>query len=242
MVIIHYHIFKNAGTSVDLMLQRNFTRQWTEAEFPLLNKDAHANSRLVEDFLRERPHLLALSSHTAQLPLPKLDREIFPILFLRHPLDRLMSAYTFERMQQANTHGAQLAKKHDFSGYVRELLANPSFRQARNFQTQRLAAAEPPERGSERERALRVLDSLPFVGLVEAYGRSVESLCRLLAPHFPGFQQLLAHENRTPGRDKSLEKRIDAIRNSLPDVLFEDLAQANSDDFTIYEMVKSKYS
>ena len=120
MVIIHYHIFKNAGTSLDLMLERNFAQQWTEAEFPPRDKDGLSNSRLVEDFLREHPNLLALSSHTAQLPLPKLEREVFPIVFIRHPLDRLMSAYAFERVQKADTHGARLAKQHDFAGYVRE--------------------------------------------------------------------------------------------------------------------------
>jgi hypothetical protein len=242
MLIIHYHIFKNAGTSLDVMLRNNFGDRWAEAEFDEAKPSEYTNSARVTEFLRERPDLVTLSSHTAQLPLPQLKREILPVFFIRHPLDRLKSAYAFERVQEADTHGALLAKDHDFAGYVRHLLGDPRFRQARNFQTRRLADFEPPERGSERERALRALDSLPFVGLVEAYGRSIERLAAQLAPHFPGFKPEALHENRTDGREEDLEERVAAIRNLLPDAFFEELLQANADDFAVYETVKAKYA
>ena len=223
------------------MLQRNFGSQWLEAEFPAPPKGMHSNFPLVENFLRDRPDIQAFSSHTAQLPLPDLGREIFPVVFLRHPLDRLKSAYAFERIQDSRTHGAQLAKRHDFAGYVHELLANANFRQARNFQTQRLAANEPPDQGSERERALRTFDALPFVGLVEAYERSVERLGALLAPHFPRLQAIALHENKTASQTGSLEERIAAMKAAMPADLFDRLVECNSDDFAIYERAKSLY-
>ena len=90
---------------------------------------------------------------------------------------------------------ARLAKAHDFEGYARELLAGGPFRQARNFQTQRLASNEPPQKGSEGARAMRALESLPFVGLVEAYDQSVARLAELLAPHIPDSKATTFHEN-----------------------------------------------
>ena len=142
-------------------------------------------------------------------------------------------------MQTADTHGAQLAKQHDFPGYVSQLLADRRFRQARNFQTQRLADFEPPENGSERDRALRALDRLPFVGLVEAYDRSIERLGELLTPRLPGFQPLALHENKTSGQQQSLEERLAALRAELPDDIYQELEASNSDDFALYERVKA---
>ena len=236
MLILHYHIFKNAGTSLDVMLKDNFGDGFVEFEF-----DARIpNAGLVEEYLRGKPEILALSSHTAQLPLPRLDREVFPIFFIRHPLDRLRSAYVFERVQAADTHGAQLAKQHDFAGYVRQLLADRRFRQARNFQTQRFAAFGPPESGGEGERALRALDSLPFVGLVEAYGRSIARLGELLAPRLPGVRPVALHENKTVGQKESLEERLADLRAELPPDLYRELEASNSEDFALYEKVKAR--
>ena len=39
-VILHYHLFKNAGTSVDRLLQRNFPDAWATREFSGRNNTA----------------------------------------------------------------------------------------------------------------------------------------------------------------------------------------------------------
>ena len=82
-IIIHYHLFKNAGTSVDAILQRNFGARWTSREYPPRSTPDAARS-----FLAANPHIAALSSHTLPLPPPDIpDAEILPILFIRHPLE-----------------------------------------------------------------------------------------------------------------------------------------------------------
>ena len=84
-IIIHYHFFKNAGTSVDAILQRNFGAGWTSREYP-----ARSTPNAAREFLVANPQIAALSSHTLPLPPPDIpDAEILPILFIRHPLDRL---------------------------------------------------------------------------------------------------------------------------------------------------------
>ncbi|TMK06653.1 MAG: hypothetical protein E6G72_16545, partial [Alphaproteobacteria bacterium] len=98
-IIIHYHFFKNAGTSVDAILQRNFGAGWTSREYP-----PRSTPNAAREFLTANPQIAALSSHTLPLPPPDIpDAEILPILFIRHPLDRLKSAYLFERNQRADT-------------------------------------------------------------------------------------------------------------------------------------------
>ena len=175
-LIVHYHLFKNAGTSVDELLKRNFGGRWAQMEFEG-GPGRERKSVQLTNYLLERPNLLAFSSHTAQLPVPVLEgASIFPIIFVRHPIDRLRSAYSFERVQNADTLGARIAKQNDFAGYLREHLQLPLNRSVRNFQTGRLARNEIAAAGSELQRALRALKALPFIGLVEAYDQSVERL------------------------------------------------------------------
>lgn len=241
-LVFHYHLFKNAGTSVDEILKRNFAERWGAHEFP---GPWHTNAQAVAKFLRESPEskeLLALSSHTALLPAPGIEGlNIFSLVFVRHPIDRLRSAYEFERIQNADTLGAKLAKAHDFRGYLQELLKNTHHRQARNFQTCRLAHNEPGQFGSERERALRALDSLSFVGLVEAYDRSIALLERRLTPLFPNFQVASVHRNVARSREITLEERLERVRLSLGNDFYQELCVLNEDDIAIYSILRRKF-
>ena len=241
MLIFHYHLFKNAGTSVDEMLKANFGDKWDHAEFRNPVKK-NSNVDEVTEYLKQRPQLLAFSSHTALLPLPQLGRPVFPIFFIRHPIDRIKSAYTFERQQIADTHGARLAKEQDFTGYVRHLLDNPRHRQARNFQTSRLACNEPPENGTELERAMRTLDALSFVGLVEQYDRSIERLRQCLTPFIPSFEGVIVHTNKTRARLEPMQSALQTVEQAIGSELCADLMAANTDDMALYGRVQADYA
>ncbi len=239
IVVLHYHLFKNAGTSVDEMLKANFGEQWAQIEFE--DVPAPRRSAALEAFLAGMPLLRALSSHTANLPVPALaGRQIVPIVMLRHPIDRIRSAYIFERNQKADTHGAQLAKSHDFSGYVRSLLDHPTNRQARDFQTYRLAFGTPAGE-TELDRAMTTLHGLSFVGLVEAYEQSLARLAALVQPSMPEFRPIAVRRNFGPEEASHLEQRLDQIAQTLGDELTSALWAANSDDLALFETVKKIY-
>src|SRR5262249_10894079 len=156
-------------------------------EFPPRGQADHQQA--VRRLILDNPNLAALSSHTLTLPVPEIEGvEIFPILFVRHPLDRLKSAYEFERQQEAVTVGSELAKGRDVGGYIKARLVVPGDRACRDFQVYRLAMAVPVAEGTERERALMALDRLPFVGLVEAFGASVAALQERVRALLPGFE------------------------------------------------------
>lgn len=241
MLIIHYHLFKNAGTSVDAMLKQNFGRRWVEQEFP--TGDEARNRAEVAEFLKGRDDISVLSSHTALLPAPQLaGRPVLPIIFVRHPLLRLASAYRFEAKQDADTFGAELAKRTDFPGYVEELLEQPEPGQARNFQAGRLAMNYPDSGDSRLNRALRAVEALPFVGLVEAYEWSLERLATLLKPHFPDFRPVVVQKNVSGGAAvHDVEGRLAEIREQLGNDLFLRLTGANREDLAIFEAVREGY-
>jgi hypothetical protein len=230
-VILHYHFFKNAGTSVDEILQQNFPGQWINAEF-----DGMDNRDAVGQWIGAHPEAVAFSSHTAQFPLPaRADIRIFPILFLRDPLDRIRSAYDFEKTQISDSLGARLARQTDLAGYIRNRLDISNDYQCRNFQTFRLARLVPGPRIAELDRAVSALRQLPFVGVVERFDLSMKRLELLLRPLFPGFTAFTARRNVKAEGGSSLEERREALRKTIGGALFDELLEANMKDICLHQ-------
>lgn len=216
-VILHYHLFKNAGTSLDRILRENFEDGWVTTEFPGGSRD---NSREVAGWIDAHPEAVAFSTHTAMGPVPQLDgTRIVSVMLLRDPVARIRSAYRFERKQQADTWGAELAKQHDLEGYVQARLARQGDRQCRNFQTQRLASMVPGD-GPELARAELALKQLSVVGLVEDFDTVTRDLTQALRPAFPDFQARNIRVNTTtPPPETERDRRVNAV-----------LEAANADD------------
>ena len=197
-IILHYHLFKNAGTSVDAILKRNFGDKWVTREFPPMGGN---NTALVEEWIRETPDAIAYSSHTMMGPIPEVEGvRVISFMLLRDPIERIKSAYRFERTQQGDTWGAQLAKEHDFEGYVRARLARPGDRQCRNFQTARLASMVSGP-GTELEHVLRALCKLTILGLVEDFNDAMARLAEELADVHPGFAFQSVKANTSAGKE-----------------------------------------
>jgi hypothetical protein len=183
-----------------------------------------------------------LSSHSALLPPPVIEGvEVFPVFFLRHPVDRLSSAYRFERQQAAETYGARLAKEKDFPGYVRTLLDHTGNRSARNYYTYQMAFNEPPDAGAPFERAARALDALPFVGLVEKYNESVMTLTSAVSRFFPNFDPIIVRKNAMQDAAEPLEARLVKIAAELGQELYGRLCESNADDFALFDKVRARY-
>lgn len=197
-VILHYHLFKNAGTSFDGILQRNFPGQWLSAEFPGAD-----NSGQVAAWIASNPQAVVFSSHTATGPVPVIPgTRVISALFLRDPVARIRSAYLFERKQKAADNlGARLAATSDFEGYVRGRLAVPGDRQCRNFHTVRMAQFVRRV-APELQRATEALAQLSFVGEVEQFARSMDRFARLVRPVWPAFDPALVHLNRTVSEER----------------------------------------
>lgn len=241
-IVAHYHLFKNAGTSVDSILKQNFGSTWKKIEFPRVNR--RSNSNLVQDWLEKQQDITAFSSHTAIFPLPTLeDTIILPIVFLRHPIVRLLSVYKFERQhQEILNRSIKLAREKDFAGYLNTQLDEKHNRSCRNFQTYRLSWLGNGKHKSELERALKGLASLPVVGIVSQFDLSMELYCQALAQYFPLFKTKSVHKNITSDPQASLESKLNLVRQSLDANTYQRLLDANQDDLKLYEAAKEKLS
>ncbi|MEM7491949.1 MAG: sulfotransferase family 2 domain-containing protein [Pseudomonadota bacterium] len=240
-VIVHFHLFKNAGTSVDRILQNNFGEgEWAEIEGPDNKKLDPAP--LVE-FIRENPALKAVSSHTAVVSVPEYDDiELLPIFFVRHPIDRIRSAYDFERKQDADTPGAKRAKEGDFESYLDWRLSTPAPFQVTNFHAARLKDFHEFTPARQQHlflpRAKTAMDALPFIGIVEDFDASMARFAEFLRPYFPEFKASSERENTTAPGGHSLNDNLTAFKNRIGADVYAKLEQINEIDFELYELAK----
>ena len=236
-VIIHYHMFKNAGTSLDASLKGVLGPRWVAYE-----RDARIPGSELTAFALKHPEVVAISSHNAWLPPPMIPGvHVIPVMFVRHPLDRIRSVFDFETVHYAGTPGASVAKGMDIRAYVDWRLAHMSGtdRTIRDFQTMRLAAAGQGE--TELDKALDAVDRLPFVGLVEEFGRSSNGSKTLLAPHLPEAHLRLMHLNVTPRRNARLDSRLGQLEERLGPERFGRLTNVNQCDLQLWERVRDRY-
>jgi hypothetical protein len=228
---LHYHLFKNAGTSLDQILRQNFGDNWLTAEFP---NDGGNNTPKVQGWIADNPDAFAFSSHTMLGPLPQVeDVRVIPVILLRDPIRRIRSAYQFERNQKADTWGAEIAKKHDFEGYVKARLARDTDRQCRDFQASRLATIMPGP-GSEFHRALlaaQIIHAVGVLGTVDFFDKALTRLAARIAPAFPDFETGTARANVSKGKAKDcgtsdVEMLLERS-NRIDSVIFEEVLSWN---------------
>jgi len=238
-VLLHYHLFKNAGTSVDELLKANFPGGWVTREF---DGQPSVVGPQVASWIQEEAEAIAFSSHTALFPPPQIDGvRVIPIIFVRHPIDRIASAYAFERTQESNSLGSIIAHHTTLQGYIAIRLALPNDRQCRDFHVARLAQMYPASEGGELQRAMRALGNLPFVGLVEEFDASMARLKECLAPVFPEFKVLQVEKNVTRDRLLSLTDRLHAVEREIGEAFYQELRKVNAADLALFETVKSHY-
>jgi hypothetical protein len=245
-VLIHYHIFKNAGTSIDDSLQRSFGDRWAAFE------GSHATDVMdaarLSKFLTETPHIVAVSSHLARPPLPWSACR--PIVFVRHPIDRARSVFDFIHAD-ATQPGSELARTLGFAGYIRWVLdGGRGGIVIRNYQTVHLSEASFRDgsvldaRPTERDlaQALDLLESWGVAGVVDRYDASVAVFQALYGPELPDLRLDTVWLNRTQQSTRTLAERVAAARGELGDELFDRLEDANRLDLRLYHSSVARLS
>lgn len=234
-VIVHYHLFKNGGSSIERMLREGFGEAWTS--FDREASGARICADELVELLSERPELRALSSHQLVPPVPAGDIEILPVVFLRDPLARVRSAWLFEWQKQ----GGLNEPRGSLAEYVESKLEHSDVNVIANFQVSRLSHADPscPRQSFHRDdrdalaRACRLIDSLPFFGLVERFGESLELMRPILARDFPDLP-LVEHRENVLQRNGARVDPAARLREELGAELYDALLLRNVLDLQLY--------
>lgn len=234
-VIFHYHLFKNAGTSLDAAFKENFKGdEWVTKEF---SGNPHKNRAEIIQWILDNPQAKCFSSHTALLPPPNVEGiKVLPVIFMRQPIDRILSAYAFEKKQGGDSFGAVLARNTTLAGYIETRLSLHHDRQCRNFHMARFATMFREEKGDEFSRAKMALEHLPFVGIVEKFSASLKILEEWLAvENFAGIKLKPMEKNVSRNANQTSNQRLANIKTEIGEKLYQKLEQENADDFALYK-------
>jgi hypothetical protein len=245
-VLVHYHIFKNAGTSVDFALQRSFGSRWATFE------GRHAfdlqTSEQLGQFLQSRPEVCAVSSHLARPPLP--GSECRPIVFLRHPLLRVRSVQEFIR-RNPDQPGCPVTERETLSKFVKWALGSGREEGGGvvcNYQVVHLSNAswrthvlKAKATAQDLDEAKSLIVSWGIVGIVEHYKKSTRRFQAAYAQQFPDLDFVDVRANRTSAGIPDVESQTREIRDELGSELFERLAEANQLDIELYHRAVSRF-
>jgi hypothetical protein len=239
-LLIHSHIFKNAGTSLDRLLAECFGSSWTsfDPSLPVYELDAKG----LQKFLATRQAVRAVSSHLplALLAMPNAVR----MVMLRHPIDRARSVFQF--LRRDTTQEDHAAARRSFGEYVTWALDTPGKGVAvRNYQTFHLSSA-PLRRDNilldctrdDLAEAEAVLAELPAFGLVRRFAAS----CRLFETRYgavvPDLRLYEVRENASSEEAGSESDAVAAARQELGETIFTRLCNANQFDLALYSRAR----
>ena len=241
-IVVHYHLFKNAGTSVDHLLRKNFPDKWHS--FDGNSAGDIINTEELEGVIAAKAEMLAFSSHQIIPPLPVGDFTVYPIVFLRDPIDRIKSAYLFEWKKQLGLD----TPKGSLKQFVERKFSKVRKSSVEEFQVLRLSNTNSDRFSnggvSDEEltdKACAFIESLDFVGIVDRFDESNNLLQNFLRPAFPDFEIHDVQANVLQDISISQERKRQIIREELGEELFEMIVDRNRLDQKLYQFGKNHF-
>jgi hypothetical protein len=241
-VILHYHFFKNAGSTVESILENNFRNRFARLDSDDYNSTL-PNEALL-DFLTTRPEVVAVSSHHLRPPKPLDDSFIFhDILFLRHPVARVWSLYDFYRRTDVETDPlAAAAKTRDVQEFF-QLLTDEYPHHVNNAQVSLLAnAGEKLPTESDLAVAADVISQATVLGLAELFDESTVSAENSLARAFKRVDFSYVRQNVSDGRPTSLDDQLARFRKHCGTEIFDRIIKLNQLDLALVQMAREEVS
>jgi hypothetical protein len=234
-VLLHYHLMKNAGTTLAAVLEREFGAAFSQVH--RANSSGHIDSEDIVALLRSAPHLRALSSHHFTFPVPRARGFVFiDVCPIRHPIDRLGSLYHYFRTTPHDDELAVLAKRFDVGAFLRIALDRyPNY--AHNVQTVALGN-ENVFRPMSEDDVRRAVDTLRRTAFVAVVNRFEESLCAAeyyLRPALPKLRLHFTVQNYTRSPQQGLADRLAELENRCSTGLLDDLCAATRGDAVLFE-------
>ena len=236
-ILVHYHMFKNAGTTFDSVLEANLGEAFCDHrdDEPMRQQKAP----YLKEFLLANEGLRAISSHHMCTPLPTHPSlRLHRVYFLRNPIERASSVYRFERIQQVETPGAIHAKKYSFRDYVKWRMEPQVPPTIREYQVRTIVGKTRPKlQMAEKDllEALQLARSTPFTGLVEQFDASLALFKPYMDKLFPGFSFEYERQNVNEQNVKApLVSKIAQIADELGD-MYDELVAANQMDLRLWQ-------
>jgi hypothetical protein len=231
-VLVHYHIFKNAGTTVEFALNEAFGDRFCLIHGP--EADSVLTGADLARFVAARPALQALSSHHLKFPVPEIPGTVLiDCCFLRDPLDRIWSMYKYFKRIETTDELSERAKQVDAKRFA-ELLVRDYPQMINDVQVNLLANGgvylRPPDQ-NDFERAAHTLDRTSLLGVVDLFDESMTAAEYYLRPVFPVKLHYVKQNASDPNGD---------VRQLAGSKLYEQLAALNRFDVKLVERARQE--
>ena len=242
-MLLHYHIYKNAGSTIKDYLDLSFGEgfQRVDQEDP----DGTVNEPDFLALLNANPHFQAISSHQFRYPMPAVRGFLFfDICFLRDPLHRVQSMYTYLREKPVPGDPlSELVNRRPLGDFVAELLDTAPYRVS-NLQTNLLANGSVFSEAAQEDwldRArVRMLDT-SFLGVVDCFRQSIAAGHFLLSPIFP---RLISRPpepvNVSTGFRAGSSRPGLSLAEACGPALYEELVARNRLDFALLDEARAE--
>ena len=233
---MHYHIFKNAGTTIEWVLANNFRRKFARLD----GKDRFfiiTQNELLE-LLKSRPDIRAISTHTLFPPKPNIDGlHIHDLVLVRHPLDRLMSMYDFyHRANDKSDPLGEAARKLEPEKFFAFLIQKyPHL--INNAQVNYLNGGRKIPRDPDLQRAIRVIEQFSIVGTADLFDMFMVSAEYALSPYFGALDFSYLPQNVAVGRSPELSSRLEILKDKCGLQFYERLRKLNKLDLELNDFV-----
>jgi hypothetical protein len=236
-IVVHIHLFKNAGTSVDNILKRNFGPRWMSHDDEVPGHIICANQ--FNELVRSNPAVEAFSSHQVVPPLPDDSISIFPIVFIRHPIERVLSAYNFEWKTQKGL----CTPEGELGRYIEEKMLKKRRNIIENFQTFRLSNTNIDRFHNVDkfddyvllDQAKEFIKKIPCIGIVDRFDQSIRLIQECANVHWPKLDFTPVHENISQNSLNTVEEKLDYIQDILGPASYHELIEANNLDLELYK-------
>jgi len=241
LVILHYHIFKNAGATFLDILDHSLGDRFARLETPAY-EGVLSNRELVR-FFNARPSVCALSSHQIRHPLPEAPGYLFfDVCFLRDPIDRIRSIYTYFRQKPIpGVPLSDLANRATLGDFVAGMIRDfPIF--VKNVQVNLLARAGDSDEPGPRdlEVATERMLATSFLGVVDCFDQSVVAGAYALRRVFPELDCNRPPVNVSEGLQGTLASRTEKLRQACGEEVYEELLRLNALDRQLVDRARAE--
>jgi hypothetical protein len=241
-VLLHYHIFKNAGTTVEDILAHTFFDRF--ARFDSADTDHVLSNGELLQFVEGHPNLEAVSSHQIRYPVPAAPGILFfDLCFLREPLERIRSTYEYFREKPVKGNAAsEAANNYAIGEFLTEMaLHHPWFIQ--DAQVNILAGRsvdDAPAGAADLEKATRTMMATAFLGVVDRFQESLTAGAHFLRPVFPHFNLEQPAANVSAGKGGSREEGVARMRASTSPEVWDEVLRLNALDRELVSRARSE--
>lgn len=234
-LIVHYHIFKNGGSTIASILEREFRDSFATVHGP--DDVSVVDLVSLANFVSSHAEIQAISSHHLRYPKPVLpDTIIFDCCFLRHPLDRLQSLYSYFQRILADDPLCRLARQEPPRSFFRKLIDSAPHLIS-NVQVTMLAqsgAFTRPVDTPDVEVASDVIAKMAIPGLVEKFDESLVAAEYFLKPAFPRLRLDYLPQNVSRPLGGNAADRQEGLRRSWGPDLYATLVHLNQCDLELW--------